>query len=83
MVAKTVLQAVTTLLESLDLDATGEAHAAIAGALAERLDASSGANSGAQTAACAGIAKELRATIATLTAKVGDANDFVADLFDA
>jgi len=75
----TVSEAIDSLLDTLDLDASGEAHAAIARKLAERLDATTDTDTGAQTAA---LAKELRASIGMLTDLNGEAAALVAGLFE-
>ena len=75
----TISAAIDSLIGTLDLGATGEAHAAIARTLAARLDATGEDDTGAQTAA---LAKELRASIGMLTDLNGEAAALVAGLFE-
>jgi hypothetical protein len=55
--------------------------AAIARALASKLDAVQGDDSGAAAMAISGIAKELRAVIDEIRDSSGDRQEFVSDLF--
>jgi hypothetical protein len=61
-----VSEAVHGLLQGLVLDKAGEARAAIALALAAKLDQSTQSNSGAVAVAAAGLAKELSATLGAI-----------------
>lgn len=79
--APPVRAAVDAFLASLELSEAGDANAAIARALADRLDAAEG-DSGAATNAVAAVAKELRATLADIALSASDTADFVGALFD-
>lgn len=76
-----VHESVEKLLASLDLDEAGRARAAIALALASKLDEASLSDSGTIAMATAGIAKELRAVIDATLAAGNPGDDFIADLF--
>lgn len=76
-----VTAAVQALLDGRELDAGGEAKAAIALALAAKLDEAAGSDSGAIAMAVAGISKELRATLADVMSDDDGGEGFVADLF--
>lgn len=76
-----VLPAVETLLKSLELNEEGNARAAIARALASKLDEAALSDSGTIAMATAGIAKELRAVLDEILAATGDDALFVHDLF--
>ena len=85
MVAKptppTVYSAVCKLLDGMELDDEGQASAAIARALAAKLDEAGQSDSGTIAMATAGIAKELRAVLDEILAATGDDALFVHDLF--
>jgi hypothetical protein len=72
-----VTEAVGALLSTLELDERGEVDAAIARALAVRLDAAGGAES------ASGLARELRLTLDAIAGSAGDRSGFVAGLFGA
>ncbi len=74
-------RAVAELVAGLDLDAAGRAHAAIADALARKLDAVGELEQASAAAAAAGLAKELRAVLGILIAGPGAAESLMADLF--
>ena len=76
-----VTVAVAKLLASVELDDAGRARAAIATALAAKLDEAALSDSGTIAMATAGIAKELRATLDAILDDTGEAADFVAELF--
>ena len=76
-----VTAAVQALLNDLVLDLAGSASASIAVALAGKLDAAAGSNSGAVTIAAAGLAKELRAVLAELLATQEQDDELLARLF--
>lgn len=76
-----VSAALETLLASLVLDNAGKANAAIARALASKLDEAKQSESGAVAMAISGIAKELRAVIEEIRDSVNDGQEFVTDLF--
>lgn len=76
-----VQAAVEHMLANIDLDDVGLTNAAIAKALAAKLDEAQGADSGAVAMAVAGIAKELRSTVEAIFEATNDTNEFVADLF--
>lgn len=82
-VRRAVERALVHVRRTYGLDALGEAHAAIAGALATKLDLATDLDDGAGMA-MAPVAKELRDTIAALTpVEDGDDDEFdrlVADL---
>jgi hypothetical protein len=74
-------EAVERLIATLDLDAAGDANAAIARALASKLDEARDSDSGAAAVAISGIAKELRAVIDDIRDSASDRQSFVSDLF--
>lgn len=76
-----VTVAIDNLLKGMELDPLGETNAAIARALAGKLDEARRSDSGAIAMAIAGIAKELRAVVDSILATSGDNQEFVADLF--
>lgn len=76
-----VAEAVDKLLDGLELDDAGAANAAIARALASKLDEAQRSDSGAVAMAISGIAKELRAVIEEIRAAASDQEAFVTDLF--
>ncbi len=78
-----VAAAVEKLLAGMELDQAGEMNAAIARALASKLDEAKRSDSGAIAMAISGIAKELRAVVDALLAATGESEEFVADLFAA
>ena len=78
---KSVAQAVAKLLDGLDLDDVGEANAAIARALASKLDEAGQSDSGAIAMAISGIAKELRSTVEAILADVRETDAWITDLF--
>jgi hypothetical protein len=65
----------------VDLDEAGLANAAIARALAAKLDEARDSESGAAAMAMSGIAKELRAVIDDIRDSASDRQSFVSDLF--
>lgn len=69
------------MLSSLTLDNAAEANAAIARALASKLDEAQASDSGAVAMAISGIAKELRAVIQEIRDSTGDREEFVTGLF--
>lgn len=77
----TVAEAVDSLLEKLELDDEGHARAAIAHALAVRLDATASTGNGALAMAAAGLAKELSSTLDALMSAQVDPDAFIAGLF--
>lgn len=76
-----VKTAIEALLDGLDLDPATTANAAIARALADKLDETREAESSAASMAIAGIAKELRAVIDEIRSATDDQGEFVTDLF--
>jgi hypothetical protein len=76
-----VTHAVEALLADLELDKDGHARAAIALALAGKLDDAALSNSGAVAVAAPSIARELSNTLDALLASQANADDFVAGLF--
>lgn len=77
-----MLAAVDRWLKTLELDDDVSTRAAIARALATKLDESVAADSGPAAMAAAGIAKELRDVLdAIREATDTEASDFIADLF--
>ena len=76
-------EAVEALLATLELDAAGQARAAIALALASKLDEAQGADSGTIAMAISGIAKELRAVLDAILESQGDDDEFTDSLFAA
>jgi hypothetical protein len=77
----TVYSAVNALLSGMELDPAGNARAAIARALARKLDEAGHQDSGTIAMAMSGIAKELRGTLDTILEGTGDSQTFLADLF--
>jgi hypothetical protein len=77
----TAAEAVDALLSSLELDAAAQAKAAIARALASKLDEAGGQESGTIAMAISGIAKELRAVLDAILESQGDDDAFTAGLF--
>jgi len=69
-----VSERVAELVEELELDAAGRVYAELAMTLAERIDHSQRP---------AGLSKELRAVIATLTAGGRDADALLRRIFEA
>jgi hypothetical protein len=76
-----VAESIERLLGGLELDPALEANAAIARALAGKLDETREADSAAASMAIAGIAKELRAVIDEIRSATDDQEGFVTDLF--
>lgn len=68
-------------LSTVTLDEAGETKAAIARALARKLDQSADSDSGPVAMATAGIAKELREVVDAILETTGEEEEFVADLF--
>ena len=68
-------------LDTLDLDDEGRANAAIARALAAKLDEAGQSDSGTIAMAISGIAKELRATLDAIKADANETEAWVRDLF--
>jgi hypothetical protein len=58
-----VVTAVKAFLATLTLDEIGEARAAVALALAQRIDDTAGATTGAAAMAAAGLSRELQITL--------------------
>ena len=65
----------------MDLDEAAQTNAAIAIALAAKLDEAREQDSGTIAMAISGIAKELRATIEAILATSTETEEFIADLF--
>lgn len=80
-VDRSVSAALERLLKSVELDEAGDAKAAIARALATKLDQSAGSDSGPVAMATAGIARELREVIDAILEANEDDEGFVPDLF--
>ena len=78
----TVTATVSTLLDTLKLDEEGQARAAIALALAGKLDDAADNVSGAVSVAVPGLARELSATLDVLMASQLDSSDFLAGIFE-
>jgi hypothetical protein len=76
-----VVRAVETFLRTLDLDEMGDAKAAIARALALKLDKTQHSTVGIEAQAVASIAKELRAVLDEIRDATSDASEFAAGLF--
>ena len=76
-----VSAAVAKLLDGMELDDAGNANAAIARALAGKLDEARTQDSGTIAMAISGIAKELRATLEAILATSSETEEFIADLF--
>jgi hypothetical protein len=72
---------VEVLLGELELEPAMGVNAAIARALAAKLDETREAESAAASMAIAGIAKELRAVIDEIRSATDDQSGFVTDLF--
>ena len=68
-------------LSQVELDEASEVNAAIARALAAKLDAVREDSSGAAAMAISGIAKELRAVIVDIRDASGERQEFLTDLF--
>ena len=84
MVAKTpqsVYSAVCKLLDGMELNDEGEANAAIARALASKLDEAGQSDSGTIAMAISGIAKELRATVEAILSDARETDAWITDLF--
>lgn len=77
-----VVDAVDTLLAELELDSLGEARAAIARALSEKLDDATESTSGAVAVAAPAIARALVEVLDVLTEDTGATSAFVAGLFE-
>jgi len=73
--------ALEVLLASLELDEACEMNAAIARALAGKLDEARRDSNGAVAMAISGIAKELRAVVDSILEATANDDEFVADLF--
>jgi len=79
-----VAAAIDKLLDSLFLDEAGEAKAAIARALASKLDQAASPTAPPPVAmSTAGIAKELRDVVESILEATGDDDDPQADMFAA
>ena len=76
-----VASAVAKLLDGMELDDVGEANAAIARALAAKLDEAGQSDSGTIAMAISGIAKELRATVEAILADARETDAWITDLF--
>ena len=77
----TVYSAVCKLLDGMELNDEGEANAAIARALAKKLDEAGQSDSGTIAMAISGIAKELRATLEAILADARETDAWITDLF--
>lgn len=77
-----VTTAVRRLLDTLTLDEMGDARAAVALALAERLDDIAGATTGAAATAAAGLSRELQVTLEAIMvpADAEDADKFLHEI---
>lgn len=80
-VAKMVTAKVQALLAEVELDTAGETRAAIAVALAQKLDDALISDSGAVAMAIAGISKELRSVLDSILEDTAADDQFVADLY--
>jgi hypothetical protein len=69
------------MLATLELDEAGDAKAAIARALARKLDDAAGAQGGAVAMSVPGIARELREIVDAILDGASDSDGFVVDLF--
>lgn len=78
---RSVAAAVDKLLATLTMDEAGEAKAAIARALARKLDQAAISDSGPVAMSMAGIAKELREVVDAILEGTADDEEFVAALF--
>jgi len=79
----TVSAAVESFIDSLvGLDSAGLARAAIARSLAVKLDQAEQSSSGAVAVASAGLARELSATLDTLTATQAADDELLRELMD-
>lgn len=78
---RSVSTALEKLLGSVELDEGGATKAAIARALATKLDQAVLTDSGPVAMSVAGISKELRECIDAILESTGDVDGFVADLF--
>ena len=76
-----VFVAVCKLLDGMDLNDEGEANAAIARALAAKLDEAGQSDSGTIAMAISGIAKELRATVEAILSEARETDAWISDLF--
>ena len=77
----TVFSAVCKLLDGMELNDEGEANAAIARALAAKLDEAGQSDSGTIAMAISGIAKELRATVEAILSDARETDAWITDLF--
>ncbi len=77
-----VTAAVKKLIAGLTLDEMGEARAAVAVALAERIDSTATATTGAAAMAAAGLSRELQVTLEAIMvpANAQDADKFLRQL---
>jgi hypothetical protein len=69
------------MLATVDLDAAGEAKAAIGRALAAKLDQAAASDGGAVAMSVPGIARELREIVDAILEAQSDSDGFVVDLF--
>lgn len=76
-----MLEAVEAVIAKWELDALGEAKAAIARSLAVKLDFARMSNAATVAIAMPGLARELRETLQSIGDDQFDGKDFVADLF--
>ena len=76
----TVTETVEALLKTLDLDELGQARAATALVIAEKLDDARGLKAGVVMAAVPSLSRELSVVLAVLT-ETDEAGDFVESLF--
>ncbi len=77
-----VTKAVKALIATLTLDELGEARAAVAVALAERIDNTSGAVTGAAAMAASGLSRELQVTLEAIMvpANAEEADKFLKEI---
>lgn len=74
-------EALDQLLATIDLDEAGLVNAAIARALALKLDEAGRSDSGTIAMAISGIAKELRSVVESILEGVAERDEFVEGLF--
>lgn len=76
-----VKQSTQAYLDTLELDEAGQTRAEIALALAAQLDRSVDSASAGVVQAFAGLARELRETLAEIGQMHGEAEEFVGEIF--
>ena len=76
-----VLTALDAFLRTLDLDEAQQTNAAIARALATKLDQAKADQTGAVAMAVAGLAKELRSVVDAIADATSGDDDLMGDLF--